>query len=91
MNRWERALYSGRLLPAEQQAELTSLVSARTGRPIERTSATDPQGCALGFAQLTTLVAQGVVPVATAHRQRDPDPFHAQSGGADAPSSRARW
>ncbi|MCW2618219.1 MAG: (Serine-type) D-alanyl-D-alanine carboxypeptidase, partial [Modestobacter sp.] len=38
MTRWERALCSGRLLPAEQQAELTSLVSARTGQPIDRTS-----------------------------------------------------
>ena len=32
MTRWERALYGGRLLPAQQQAELESLVSLKTGR-----------------------------------------------------------
>ncbi len=53
MTRWERALYSGRLLPAQQQAELESLVSTTTGRPIARTSATDPRGFGLGVAQLT--------------------------------------
>jgi D-alanyl-D-alanine carboxypeptidase len=53
MIRWERALYSGRLLPPEQQAELTSLVSTQTGEPIEQTSPTDPAGFGLGVAQLT--------------------------------------
>jgi D-alanyl-D-alanine carboxypeptidase len=53
MTRWERALYSGRLLPPEQQAELTSLVSTQTGQPIEQTSPTDPGGFGLGVAQLT--------------------------------------
>ncbi|SFL73727.1 serine hydrolase domain-containing protein [Geodermatophilus ruber] len=53
MTRWERALYAGRLLPAAQQAELTSLVSTATGQPIERTSASDPTGFGLGVAQLT--------------------------------------
>jgi D-alanyl-D-alanine carboxypeptidase len=53
MTRWERALYSGRLLPAEQQAELTSLISTKTGQPIDRTSPTDPKGFGLGVAQLT--------------------------------------
>jgi D-alanyl-D-alanine carboxypeptidase len=53
MTRWERALYSGRLLPPEQQAELTSLVSTQTGQPIERTSPADPRGFGLGVAQLT--------------------------------------
>jgi D-alanyl-D-alanine carboxypeptidase len=53
MTRWERALYGGHLLPPEQQAELESLVSTTTGRPIARTSATDPQGFGLGIAQLT--------------------------------------
>jgi D-alanyl-D-alanine carboxypeptidase len=56
MTRWERALYGGRLLPDRQQTELESLVSARTGKPIERTSLTDPAGFGLGVAQLT---AQG--------------------------------
>jgi D-alanyl-D-alanine carboxypeptidase len=53
MTRWERALYSGHLLPPKQQAELESLVSARTGQPIASTSLTDPQGFGLGIAQLT--------------------------------------
>jgi D-alanyl-D-alanine carboxypeptidase len=53
MTRWERALYGGRLLPPQQQAELESLVSSTTGQPIARTSATDPQGFGLGVAQLT--------------------------------------
>ncbi|CCH89570.1 (Serine-type) D-alanyl-D-alanine carboxypeptidase [Modestobacter italicus] len=54
MTRWERALYSGRLLPPQQQAELESLVSTTTGQPIASTSATDPQGFGLGIAQLST-------------------------------------
>ena len=53
MTRWERALYGGRLLPPQQQAELESLVSTTTSQPIARTSATDPMGYGLGIAQLT--------------------------------------
>jgi D-alanyl-D-alanine carboxypeptidase len=53
LTRWARALYSGELLPAEQQAELTSLVSTTTGQPIERTSPEDPSGFGLGVAQIT--------------------------------------
>jgi D-alanyl-D-alanine carboxypeptidase len=53
MTRWERALYSGELLPAEQQAELLSLVSGTTGEPIEQTSLADPFGFGLGVAQRT--------------------------------------
>jgi D-alanyl-D-alanine carboxypeptidase len=53
MTRWERALYTGRLLPPRQQAELTSLVSTQTGDAIEQTSPTDPSGFGLGVVQLT--------------------------------------
>ncbi|GAA4736287.1 hypothetical protein GCM10023328_15790 [Modestobacter marinus] len=53
MTRWERALYGGRLLPPQQQAELESLISTTTGQPIARTSVDDPQGFGLGIAQLT--------------------------------------
>jgi D-alanyl-D-alanine carboxypeptidase len=51
--RWERALYEGHLLPVEQQAEMTSLVSTATGLPIEQTSGSDPSGFGLGVAQYT--------------------------------------
>ena len=53
MTRWERALYSGRLLPPEQQEELTTLVSTATGQPIDQTSPTDPSGFGLGVARVT--------------------------------------
>jgi D-alanyl-D-alanine carboxypeptidase len=53
LTRWARALYAGDVLPAEQQAELTSLVSTATGKPIERTSEADPSGYGLGVAQVT--------------------------------------
>jgi D-alanyl-D-alanine carboxypeptidase len=53
LTRWERALYTGRLLPPEQQAELTRLVSTATGQPIEQTSLADPSGFGLGVAQVT--------------------------------------
>jgi D-alanyl-D-alanine carboxypeptidase len=53
MTVWERAMYGGTLLPARQQGELMSLVSERTGQPIERTSKDDPVGFGLGVQQLT--------------------------------------
>ena len=53
MTVWERALYDGRLLPAKQQAELLSLVSMKTGKPIKRTSLADPGGFGLGVGQGT--------------------------------------
>jgi D-alanyl-D-alanine carboxypeptidase len=53
MTQWERALYSGRLLPAKQQAELMSLVSVKTGLPIEATSPQDSGGFGLGVSQGT--------------------------------------
>lgn len=51
MTVWERAMYSGAVLPARQQAELTSLVSTATGKPIKRTSPDDPGGFGLGLTQ----------------------------------------
>jgi D-alanyl-D-alanine carboxypeptidase len=50
---WEQALYHGRLLPSHQQAELRSLVSSKTGRPIKHTTPSDPKGFGLGIAQMT--------------------------------------
>ncbi|TDW93443.1 D-alanyl-D-alanine carboxypeptidase [Kribbella pratensis] len=54
MTVWERAMYSGQMLPAKQQAELLSLVSVATGKPIDTTSAKDPAGFGLGVQQSTT-------------------------------------
>jgi D-alanyl-D-alanine carboxypeptidase len=51
---WDRALYTGRELPGKQQRELMSLVSARTGKPITKTSLSDPAGYGLGISQVTS-------------------------------------
>jgi D-alanyl-D-alanine carboxypeptidase len=48
---WERALYSGQLLPAPQQHQLESLVSEATGRPIRRTTTAGAIGYGLGVQQ----------------------------------------
>ena len=54
MTTWDRALYSGRLLPPRQQHQLESLVSEATGKPIARTTLADPAGYGLGVQQITT-------------------------------------
>jgi D-alanyl-D-alanine carboxypeptidase len=48
---WDRALYSGELLPARQQHQLESLVSEATGKPIRRTAPGGPAGYGLGVQQ----------------------------------------
>ena len=48
---WDRALYSGELLPARQQHQLESLVSEATGKPIRRTAPGGPLGYGLGVQQ----------------------------------------
>jgi D-alanyl-D-alanine carboxypeptidase len=55
MTSWERALYTGRLLPPRQQHELESLVSTTTSQPIPRTTLSDPIGYGLGVGQATTV------------------------------------
>jgi D-alanyl-D-alanine carboxypeptidase len=52
MTTWDRALYSGQLLPARQQHQLQSLVSETTGLPIASTTLTDPAGYGLGVNQV---------------------------------------
>ena len=51
MTTWDRALYTGRLLPPRQQHQLESLVSEATGKPIRRTTLADPAGYGLGIQQ----------------------------------------
>ncbi len=53
LTRWARALYAGSVLAPKQRAELLSLVSTKTGKPIAKTSLSDPQGFGLGVAQMT--------------------------------------
>ena len=52
MTTWDRALYTGQLLPPRQQHQLESLVSETTGKPIRRTTAADPSGYGLGIQQV---------------------------------------
>lgn len=54
LTRWARALYSGPILAPKQRAELMSIVSNETGKPIKTTSLSDPKGFGLGVAQMTT-------------------------------------
>ncbi len=53
LTRWARALYTGPMLARKQRAELFSLVSIKTGKPIAQTSLQDPRGFGLGVAQMT--------------------------------------
>jgi D-alanyl-D-alanine carboxypeptidase len=53
LTRWARALYGKTLLPPKQRAELFSLISTKTGKPIATTSAQDPRGFGLGVVQVT--------------------------------------
>jgi D-alanyl-D-alanine carboxypeptidase len=54
LGEWDRALYTGRVLPRKQQHELTSLVSAATGQPIKKTTLADDAGYGLGVSQVTS-------------------------------------
>jgi D-alanyl-D-alanine carboxypeptidase len=51
LSKWVRALFGGRVLAPAQQAELESLVSMKTGRPLATTSPADPRGFGLGVVQ----------------------------------------
>jgi len=48
---WMRAVFGGRVVPPQQQAEWQSLVSMRTGQPIADVSPEDPEGFALGLGK----------------------------------------
>ena len=51
VNRWMRAVFGGKVVPAKQQKEWTELVSMKTGEPIAAVSADDPGGFALGLGE----------------------------------------
>lgn len=53
LTRWVRALYRGPLIPAKQRAEMMTIVSNATGKPISKTSASDPHGFGLAVGQIT--------------------------------------
>lgn len=53
LTRWARALYTGPMLAPKQRAELFTLVSSKTGKPIAKTSPSDPGGFGLGVGQST--------------------------------------
>jgi D-alanyl-D-alanine carboxypeptidase len=50
--RWYHILFGGRVLEPQQFAEMTSLVSMKTGTPITDVSADDPGGFGLGLSKL---------------------------------------
>ena len=49
VDRWMRAVFSGKVVPPKQQEEWTRLVSTKTGEPIATVTADDPAGFALGL------------------------------------------
>lgn len=51
VDRWMRAVFEGHVVPPKQQAEWTSLVSNKTGKPIADVSVDDPRGFALGLGR----------------------------------------
>lgn len=52
LTRWVRGLFGGRVVPPAQLAQMKQLVSLETGKPIARTTASDPRGFGLGLAEL---------------------------------------
>jgi D-alanyl-D-alanine carboxypeptidase len=51
VDRWMRAVFTGRVVPPKQQAEWLNLVSTRTGEPIADVTADDPRGFSLGLGR----------------------------------------
>ena len=50
VDRWMRAVFSGKVVPPKQQKEWTELISTKTGKPIATVTEDDPGGFALGLA-----------------------------------------
>lgn len=51
VDRWMRAVFSGKVVPPKQQQEWTKLVSTKTGEPIVALSEDDPGGFSLGLTK----------------------------------------
>lgn len=51
VNRWMRAVFAGRVVPAKQQGEWLRMVSTRTGETLAGLTAEDPRGFSLGLVQ----------------------------------------
>jgi D-alanyl-D-alanine carboxypeptidase len=51
VDRWMRAVFGGKVVPPKQQQQWIELVSTKTGEPIDRVSADNPEGFALGLAR----------------------------------------
>ncbi|HEY3676854.1 MAG TPA: serine hydrolase domain-containing protein [Candidatus Tumulicola sp.] len=60
LTRWARALYTGPMLAPKQRAELLTIVSLKTGKPIAKTGLHDSGGFGLGVGQ-TTVAQMGTV------------------------------
>lgn len=52
VTRWCRAMHEGGLLPPKQHAELETLVSQTSGKPIATTTEREPRGFGLGVGQM---------------------------------------
>jgi D-alanyl-D-alanine carboxypeptidase len=60
VNRWVRALFtSDALLDADARAELTRMVSMKTGKPVDALSADDPGGFGLGVSGFSNVLGTG--------------------------------
>lgn len=51
VTRWVRALDAGTLVPPKQHAEMQTMVSMKTGKPIAATTPSDPRGFGLGVGE----------------------------------------
>ena len=51
VDRWMRAVFNGKVVPPKQQQQWIELVSTKRGEPIDRVSADNPEGFALGLAR----------------------------------------
>jgi D-alanyl-D-alanine carboxypeptidase len=51
VDRWMRAVLTGKLVPPKQQFEWLQMVSTRTGEPLAELTADDPRGFSLGLVQ----------------------------------------